>query len=162
MGDLTVRGEQRCFGGTQGFYSHRSDLCGCEMGFAVFQPPQALAGAKVPLLTYLSGLTCTEENFTTKAGFQRLAADLGLMVLAPDTSPRGLNLPGEDEAYDFGSGAGFYVDATEAPLVKRLPNVQLHHPGTAEGHRRETSRPTCPAKASPAIPWADTAPSPFT
>jgi S-formylglutathione hydrolase len=115
MGDLTVRSEQRCFGGTQGFYSHQSDVCGCEMRFAVYQPPQALAGEKVPLVTYLSGLTCTEENVVTKAGFQGVAAELGLMVLAPDTSPRGVDLPGEDDAYDFGSGAGFYVDATEAP-----------------------------------------------
>ena len=115
MGDLTVRSEQRCFGGTQGFYSHQSEVCGCEMRFAVYQPPQALAGEKVPLVTYLSGLTCTEENVVTKAGFQAVAAELGLMVLAPDTSPRGVDLPGEDDAYDFGSGAGFYVDATEAP-----------------------------------------------
>jgi len=132
-GKLTVRSEQRCFDGIQGFYSHTSDLCGCEMRFALFQPPQAAGGAKVPLLTYLSGLTCTEENFTTKAGFQRVAAELGLMVLAPDTSPRGLGLPGEDETYDFGSGAGFYVDATEAPwaanyrmysyVTKELPAV---------------------------------------
>ena len=115
MGDLTVRSEQRSFGGTQGFYSHQSKVCGCEMRFAVYQPPQALAGEKVPLVTYLSGLTCTEENVVTKAGFQGVAAELGLMVLAPDTSPRGVDLPGEDDAYDFGSGAGFYVDATEAP-----------------------------------------------
>ena len=115
MGDLTVRSEQHCFGGTQGFYSHQSEVCGCEMRFAVYQPPQALAGEKVPLVTYLSGLTCTEENVVTKAGFHAVAAELGLMVLAPDTSPRGVDLPGEDDAYDFGSGAGFYVDATEAP-----------------------------------------------
>jgi S-formylglutathione hydrolase len=115
MGDLTVRSEQRSFGGTQGFYSHQSKVCGCEMRFAVYQPPQALAGEKVPLVTFLSGLTCTEENVVTKAGFQGVAAELGLMVLAPDTSPRGVDLPGEDDAYDFGSGAGFYVDATEAP-----------------------------------------------
>ena len=115
MGDLTVRSEQRSFGGTQGFYSHQSKVCGCEMRFAVYQPPQALAGEKVPIVTYLSGLTCTEENVVTKAGFQGVAAELGLMVLAPDTSPRGVDLPGEDDAYDFGSGAGFYVDATEAP-----------------------------------------------
>ncbi len=85
------------------------------MRFAVYQPPQALAGQKVPLVTYLSGLTCSEENFTVKAGFQRLAAELGVMVLAPDTSPRGHNMPGEDDAYDFGSGAGFYLDATREP-----------------------------------------------
>ena len=78
MGDLTVRSEQRSFGGTQGFYSHQSKVCGCEMRFAVYQPPQALAGEKVPLVTYLSGLTCTEENVVTKAGFQGVAAELGV------------------------------------------------------------------------------------
>ena len=76
MADLTRRSEQRCFDGVQGFYSHQSDLCGCEMRFALYQPPAALAGARVPLLTYLSGLTCTEENFTTKAGAQRYAAEM--------------------------------------------------------------------------------------
>ena len=88
------------------------------MRFSVFQPPQSLDGHKVPVVTYLSGLTCTEENFTVKAGFQRAAAELGLMILAPDTSPRGLNIPGEDDAYDFGTGAGFYLDATQEPWSK--------------------------------------------
>ena len=118
MTELTVHSQQRCFEGTQGFYSHQSQICGCEMRFAVFQPPQSLDGMKVPLVTYLSGLTCTEENFTTKAGFQRVAAELGVMVLAPDTSPRGLGLPGEDDSYDFGSAAGFYLDATVEPWAK--------------------------------------------
>src|SRR3546814_14621690 len=74
---------------------------------------------KVPLVTFLSGLTCTEENFTVKAGAQRVAAELGLMLLMPDTSPRGAGYPGEDDAYDFGSGAGFYLDATPRPWAQR-------------------------------------------
>ncbi len=106
--------QARCFGGTQGTYRHAAKETGCDMTFSVYQPPQAQAG-KVPVLYYLSGLTCTEENFTVKAGAQRVAAELGLMLVAPDTSPRGLDLPGEDDSYDFGSGAGFYVDATQSP-----------------------------------------------
>src|SRR5258706_9595593 len=84
------------------------------MRFGVFLPPQALAG-RVPVLYWLSGLTCTEENFIVKAGAQRVAAEMGLAIVVPDTSPRGLNIPGDAESYDFGVGAGFYVDATEAP-----------------------------------------------
>ncbi len=115
MTELTIESQQRCFEGTQGFYSHSSEACGCEMRFAVFQPPQGLGNGSVPLVTFLSGLTCTEDNFTVKSGFQRAAAELGLMVLVPDTSPRGVSIEGEDDAYDFGSGAGFYLDATAAP-----------------------------------------------
>ena len=107
--------EQRCFEGLQGFYRHGSPACGGAMRFAVFQPPQALNGAKVPVLTYLAGLTCTEETFVIKAGAQRRAAELGLMLVAPDTSPRQAGLPGEDDDWDFGTGAGFYLDATKAP-----------------------------------------------
>ena len=114
MTELTTISEQSCFGGRQGVYSHASAACGVNMRFAVFQPPQALAGETVPLVTYLSGLTCTEENFVVKAGAQRAAAELGLMVVAPDTSPRGPEVA-DDEAYDLGSGAGFYLDATEDP-----------------------------------------------
>ncbi len=117
--DLTIVSQQRCFEGTQGFYSHESAVCGGVMNFSVFQPPQAKDGAKVPLVTFLSGLTCTEENFTTKAGAQRVAAELGIILLVPDTSPRGAGYPGEDNDYDFGSGAGFYLDATEAPWSER-------------------------------------------
>jgi S-formylglutathione hydrolase len=104
----------RCFGGTQGFYRHASAETGTPMRFAVFVPPQASSGPR-PVLYFLSGLTCTEENFTTKAGAQRRAAELGLVLVMPDTSPRGTDLPGEHESWDFGSGAGFYVDATEEP-----------------------------------------------
>jgi S-formylglutathione hydrolase len=105
---------QKSFGGTQSVYRHASTEAGCPMRFGVFMPPQA-AHRPVPALYYLAGLTCTEENFVVKAGAQRIAAELGIALIAPDTSPRGLSYPGEDDAYDFGSGAGFYVDATEAP-----------------------------------------------
>ncbi|MEO0756650.1 MAG: S-formylglutathione hydrolase [Cyanobacteria bacterium J06648_16] len=111
---LTLQKEYACFGGTVGYYSHPSAECSCEMQFTVFTPPQAADGP-VPVLYFLSGLTCTPENFTVKAGAQRYAAEAGLMLVAPDTSPRGVNIPGEDEDWDFGSGAGFYVDATQQP-----------------------------------------------
>lgn len=111
---LTTRSTHACFGGTQGFYSHSSSSTGTTMNFAVFVPPQAAAGP-VPALYYLAGLTCTEETFVIKAGAQRLAAELGLMLVSCDTSPRGLNLPGEAESWDFGLAAGFYLDATETP-----------------------------------------------
>jgi S-formylglutathione hydrolase len=115
VSQVATIGENKCFDGTQGFYSHESKLCNGTMRFAVFRPPQALDGERVPVVTYLSGLTCTEENFVIKAGAQRMASELGLAVVAPDTSPRGQGLPGEDDSYDLGSGAGFYLDATEAP-----------------------------------------------
>jgi S-formylglutathione hydrolase len=109
--------ENRCFGGSQRTYAHNSESCSCEMRFSVFVPPQA-ENARVPVLFYLSGLTCTEENATVKSGFQRMAAELGLMIVAPDTSPRGDDVPDAPEEYDFGKGAGFYLDATEAPWSK--------------------------------------------
>jgi S-formylglutathione hydrolase len=111
---LTPVSESRCFGGTQTVYSHDSRETGCPMRFGLFLPPRA-AGGTVPALYWLSGLTCTEENFIVKAGAQRVAAELGLALVVPDTSPRGLNLPGEADSWDFGLGAGFYVDATEPP-----------------------------------------------
>lgn len=104
----------KCWGGTQYVYSHAAESTACTMRFALFLPPQAEV-RKVPVLYWLSGLTCTEENFTVKAGAQRVAAELGLALVVPDTSPRGLNLPGEADSFDFGLGAGFYVDATVAP-----------------------------------------------
>ncbi|MEO1251922.1 MAG: S-formylglutathione hydrolase [Pseudomonadota bacterium] len=105
------------FGGVQGVYAHASTACNCEMRFAVFTPPEDAHGkGPHPAVFWLSGLTCTEQNFITKSGFQRIAAELGLVVIAPDTSPRGENIPEDpDGAYDFGLGAGFYVDATELP-----------------------------------------------
>ena len=106
--------EHACFGGTQRFLVHDSRECRTEMRFSVYEPPQARDG-RVPVLYYLAGLTCTEETFMIKAGAQRLAAELGLMLVAPDTSPRSPRLPGDDASWDFGLGAGFYVDATEAP-----------------------------------------------
>lgn len=104
-----------CFGGTLGVYEHESAALGCTMKFSLFLPPQA-KDQSVPVLTYLSGLTCTHDNFTTKAGAYGFAAREGLAVLAPDTSPRGDDVP-DDEAYDFGQGAGFYINATQAPWV---------------------------------------------
>ncbi len=114
MAELTTISEQYCFGGLQGVYSHPSPSCGVSMRFAVFQPPRAIQGARLPVVTYLSGLTCTEENVVVKAGAQRAAAALGLLLVCPDTSPRGAGVA-DDEAYDLGQGAGFYLDATEAP-----------------------------------------------
>lgn len=109
--------EQRCFGGVQGVYRHQSAVTGTAMQFAVFAPAESIQN-KVPVLWYLSGLTCTEQNFIVKAGAQCYAAEHGMMLVAADTSPRDAGIAGEDEAYDFGSGAGFYVDATVAPWRK--------------------------------------------
>lgn len=110
--------ETGCFGGKIGFYKHASAVNNCDMRFSVFVPPQASAG-KVPVLTFLSGLTCTEENFMVKSGAQRVAADLGIMLVSPDTSPRGESVPDDpDDDYDFGLGAGFYVNSTETPWSK--------------------------------------------
>jgi len=108
----------RSFQGWQNRYLHASDVLGCEMNFSVYLPPQAEQG-KVPVLYWLSGLTCTDENFVTKAGAQQFAARHGVAIVAPDTSPRGEGVPDDpDGAYDFGLGAGFYVNATEAPWNK--------------------------------------------
>jgi S-formylglutathione hydrolase len=107
--------ETGCFGGRIGFYKHASAANHCDMQFSVFVPPQAADG-KVPVVTFLSGLTCTEENFMVKSGAQRVAAELGIMLVSPDTSPRGEGVPDDpDGEYDFGLGAGFYVNATEEP-----------------------------------------------
>ncbi|MBD2006445.1 MULTISPECIES: S-formylglutathione hydrolase [Cyanophyceae] len=104
--------EHLCFGGKVGFYSHVSDTCNGEMRFSVYQPPQAKS-APVPVLYFLSGLTCTEENFMGKSGAQQFAAKYGIMLVVPDTSPRNTGIEGEDKDWDFGTGAGFYVDATQ-------------------------------------------------
>jgi len=127
--------ENASFGGVQGVYSHSSDACRCEMTFAVYLPPQAKHG-KVPVLWYLSGLTCTHENAMTKAGAQQWAAEEGIALIFPDTSPRGEGVA-NDAAYDLGQGAGFYVNATEAPwaphfqmwdyIVKELPDLVFDH-----------------------------------
>ena len=110
---LETVSENACFGGVQGVYSHASEVCGCDMTFGLFLPEDAQYG-NVPLVWYLSGLTCTHENAMTKAGAQAWAAELGLGVIFPDTSPRGEGVA-DDEAYDLGQGAGFYVNATQAP-----------------------------------------------
>lgn len=121
----------KCFGGTQFVYAHDSAATRCRMQFSAYVPPQAADGP-VPVLTWLSGLTCTEENFTVKAAVQRHAAAHGLLVVAPDTSPRGEDVP-DDEAWNLGTGAGFYVNATAEPwaayyrmydyVVEELPAV---------------------------------------
>lgn len=106
----------KCFGGWHRRVRHRSAALGCDMAFAIFLPPAATPEAPAPALYWLSGLTCTDENFMQKAGAQRVAAELGLALVAPDTSPRGDGVPGDpDGAWDFGKGAGFYVDATQLP-----------------------------------------------
>ena len=126
---------EKSFGGTQGVYRHSSDVTGCDMGFALFLPPQAQDGP-VPVLWYLSGLTCTHANVMEKGEYRRAAAELGMAVICPDTSPRGSHVPDEDD-WTFGSGAGFYIDATEAPwsanyrmfsyISQELPAVVAAH-----------------------------------
>jgi S-formylglutathione hydrolase len=111
---LELVSESQCFDGRQLVYRHVSAACACTMRFAVYLPPAAAKGP-VPALYWLSGLTCTEENFSVKAGAQRYAAELGLALIIPDTSPRGVNIPGEDASMDVGTGAGFYVNATQPP-----------------------------------------------
>ncbi len=130
-----------CFGGWQDVYRHSSDTLGCSMNFAVYLPPQA-ASRKLPVLYWLSGLTCTEQNFITKAGAQRYAAEHGLILVAPDTSPRGEDVADAD-GYDLGKGAGFYLNATQSPwsthyrmydyVVSELPAlIEANFPVTDE------------------------------
>jgi S-formylglutathione hydrolase len=114
MAALELLSEHACFGGVQRFYRHVSTVIGLPMRFSVYLPPQA-SSQTVPAVMYLAGLTCAEETFMAKAGAQRVAAELGLALIAPDTSPRGANIPGETGSWDFGVGAGFYLDATQAP-----------------------------------------------
>lgn len=122
----------KCFGGQQLQCQHVSDVLGCDMQFSIYLPPQS-EHAKVPVLYWLSGLTCTDQNFVTKAGAQRVAARLGVAIVCPDTSPRGENVPDEPDSWDFGSGAGFYLNATQEPwdanyqmydyVAKELPKL---------------------------------------
>ncbi|WP_114416437.1 S-formylglutathione hydrolase [Marinospirillum perlucidum] len=137
---LELVASNKCFGGWLKRYRHTSTATGTEMVFAIYLPPQAQT-QKVPVLYWLSGLTCTDENFMQKAGAQRLAAELGLALVTPDTSPRGTDLPGEHESYDLGSGAGFYVNATREPwsenyrmydyVTQELPDlIEQHFPVT--------------------------------
>jgi S-formylglutathione hydrolase len=111
---MRIVSEHACFGGVQRFYGHESRECRTEMKFSVYLPPQSRE-RRLPVLYYLAGLTCTEETFPAKSGAQRLAAELGLVLVSPDTSPRQVRFPGDDASWDFGLGAGFYVDATQAP-----------------------------------------------
>lgn len=111
---LENTGVNKNFGGWTKHYSHRSTTLNCDMRFAIYLPPQTANGEKVPVLYWLSGLTCTDENFMQKAGAQRMAAELGIAIVAPDTSPRGTDVA-DDDGYDLGQGAGFYVNATQAP-----------------------------------------------
>jgi len=114
-------------GGIQGVYSHASKACGVDMTFAVFAPPQAAAGT-CPVVWYLSGLTCTHANVMEKGEYRRMAAELGLIVICPDTSPRGPDVPDEKDNWQFGQGAGFYVDATEEPFARnyRMYDYVVH------------------------------------
>jgi len=113
MSKLSLVSSVKSFGGEQRVYSHESSETNCTMKFGVFLPQAAVEGTKLPVFYWLSGLTCTQENFIAKAGAQRLASKFNMIIVNPDTSPRGVNIEGEDETYDFGSGAGFYVDATQ-------------------------------------------------
>lgn len=132
MSEIKLVEENKMFGGWVKRYSHQSSVLNCEMIFAIFLPDQAQT-KKVPSLYYLSGLTCNDQNVITKAGAQQYCAEAGIAFVAPDTSPRGVNIPGEDDSYDFGSGAGFYVNATQEPwakhyrmydyIVKELPSI---------------------------------------
>lgn len=111
---LEITDAHKSFGGWTKHYTHHSEVLNCDMRFAIYLPPQTANGQKVPVVYFLSGLTCTDENFIQKAGAQRIAAELGVAIVAPDTSPRGEDVA-DDEAYDLGKGAGFYVNATQAP-----------------------------------------------
>ena len=115
---LKTLSEHRSFGGVQGFYEHDAAAIGLPMRFGLYLPPQA-ARVPVPALVYLAGLTCNEETFAIKAGAQRLASELGLALITPDTSPRGAQVAGESDNWDFGVGAGFYLDATQEPWAQR-------------------------------------------
>lgn len=117
--DVVVRSEHRCCGGVQGYYEHHSDACAGPMRFAVFVPPH-VDGQRLPVLYYLAGLTCTEDTFVIKAGAQRVAAELGIVVVTCDTSPRSERHPGDDASWDFGVGAGFYLDATAEPWCRNF------------------------------------------
>lgn len=119
---MNLKSSFKQHGGTLSFYQHDSSSTGTPMSFSVYLPPQA-KDQKVPVLYFLSGLTCTEENFMIKAGAQKYAADYGLALVTMDTSPRNLGIKGEDDSYDFGSGAGFYLNATVEPWAK---NYQMY------------------------------------
>lgn len=138
MTDIQQVAANLCFGGWQKRYKHSSKTLNCDMHFSIYLPPQAEQSSALPVVYWLSGLTCTDENFVTKAGAQRIAAQLGIVLVMPDTSPRGENVPdAEDKAYDLGLGAGFYLNATESPwaqhyqmydyIVEELPKIIKQH-----------------------------------
>ena len=174
--ELELVAANKSFGGWLKRYKHHSKVLGCEMIFAIYLPPAA-EEQDVPLLWWLSGLTCTDENFMQKAGAHGTAAELGLAIVCPDTSPRGTDLPGEHDSYDFGSGAGFYVNATEAPwnrhyrmydsVTEELPAlVARHFPLNGQqsirspsigGHGALAVAPNHPARYAPASEVAPTA-----
>lgn len=144
--EVTQVSTNKMFGGYQKVYSHESKETKCTMKFGIYLPPQAEEGKKLPVLYWLSGLTCTEQNFITKAGAQKAAAEHGIIIVAPDTSPRGCNIEGETDSYDFGSGAGFYVDATE---VKWKTNYRMYSYVTKELPEVVIRNfPACPDKQS--------------
>lgn len=120
MTQIKLVSSNKVFGGFQKVYSHQSKELACEMKFAIYLPPQLdeNSSIRVPVLYWLSGLTCDESNFVQKAGAQRYAAEHGIIIVCPDTSPRGVDIPGQDDSWDFGSGAGFYVDAIKEPWSK--------------------------------------------
>ncbi|CAH1957740.1 unnamed protein product [Acanthoscelides obtectus] len=140
---LTEVSSNKSFGGFQKVFSHDSKELGCNMKFGVYLPPQAEENKKLPVIYWLSGLECSEANFIQKAGAQRYAAEHGVIIVNPDTSPRSLNIPGDSEAWDFGVGAGFYVNATQEPwkknyrmysyVTEELPAVVAKNFGVAEG-----------------------------
>jgi S-formylglutathione hydrolase len=144
MSDLHLVSKHACFGGTVGFYRHVSSSCNGEMKFAVYEPPQAKS-EPVPVLYFLAGLTSTEENFMVKAGAQQFAAKYGVTLVAPDTSPRNTGIAGADTDWDFGNGAGFYVDATEEPwrthfrmysyVTQELPALMAEHFSIQQGRQ---------------------------
>ena len=147
---------QKSFGGWHKRYKHHSDVLGCDMTFAVYLPPQAEQGGKLPVLYWLSGLTCTDENFMQKAGAQRMAAELGLIIVAPDTSPRGPGVPGDpDNAWDFGLGAGFYLTPPRSPGPSTIGCMTTWCRSCRHWSRRISRRR--PNAGSAATPWAATA-----
>ena len=144
--------ENRAFGGVQGVYSHASEATGTDMTFGLFLPAEAEEGL-VPVLWYLSGLTCTHENAMVKAGAQRWAAEVGIALVFPDTSPRGEDVP-NDAAYDLGQGAGFYVNATQSPWDKNFRHVGLRDRRVAAASCSRRFRLPKPRSRSPGIRWA--------
>ena len=135
---LEMISSNKSFGGWQKRYRHASRVLDCDMQFSVYLPPQAEQGASLPVLYWLSGLTCTDENFMHKAGAQRMAAELGLVIVAPDTSPRGPEVADDaDGAWDFGLGAGFYLNATQQPWARhyQMHDYVVHElPALVEAH----------------------------